>query len=105
MKNALTSSLLTLALISGIAHAESTIPVRGTLTFVGKIVNGLCNTPTSTWQQHLGRDNGISPRKAPRPEAAGNCAGVGQTSSVSLAPIAAISSRGAGTGVITVTFH
>lgn len=105
MKNILTLPLLTLALLSGVAHAESPAPLRGSLTFVGMVVNDMCATPTSTWQQHVGRRDGISPGNAPQQEASGNCAGVEQTASVSLAPITTLASRTPSAGVITVTYN
>ncbi|OEC61967.1 MULTISPECIES: hypothetical protein [Pseudomonadaceae] len=103
MKKILSLSAVALSLVMGVAQANSSDPVRGQITFVGRIVKDMCSVPTNVWQDHVGRANGISPRAPADPFHDQACAGVANTHSVAVTPIATRSGRKA--GIITVTFN
>lgn len=103
MKKILSLSAVALFLVMGAAQANSNEPARGQITFVGRIVKDMCSVPTNVWQENVGRTNGISPRTPVDPFHDQACAGVANTQSVAVTPIATRSGRKA--GIITVTFN
>ena len=102
MKRPLQISLLVLVCATGLAQAEVRNPFQGRVSFTGMIASGLCATPRQTWQAHIGRLNGISPAGQAAAPGRDDCAGITQTSSVSLT---AVSSRRGEAGIITVTYN
>ncbi|EQM70574.1 hypothetical protein HNP29_001786 [Pseudomonas alcaligenes] len=102
MKRLLNIPLLALICVAGLAHAENASPTLGQITFVGSICKDLCDTPTSTWLEHVGRRSGLSPIGRSEPSGRGHCAGLGETSSVSMTSIA---SRTGDAGIITVIYN
>ena len=102
MKRLLNIPLLVLICFASLAQAENASPALGQITFVGSISTDLCDTPASTWLEHVGRRSGLSPIGRSEPSGRGQCAGLGETSSVSMTSIA---SRTGDAGIITVVYN